>query len=213
MGNGKRDAAELAAAVDAGIRKGLDLPTHSAEHRLVVENSNEAKEVLQIPAGLGELITFARSSRHDHGGTAVSASAATAGIIDVAATGVTGAGWFAALPSAPSQRSSAGVPGGGCHPSRQFRRSRSGTCSSCAIGYDSVARYTAVRVQTVQVIHAIAPLHHDAARELRAADLGCTHPQHAGRASASPRRNGTPHAGYIRGRERSTGVTSGEPTT
>ena len=39
-----------------------------------------------------------------------------------------------------------------------------------AIGYDSVARYTAVRVQTVQVIHAIEPLHHDAARELRAAD-------------------------------------------
>ena len=33
MGNGKRDAAELAATVDAGIRKGLDLVDAFAEER------------------------------------------------------------------------------------------------------------------------------------------------------------------------------------
>ena len=106
------------------------------------------------------------------GGTAVSASAATAGIIDVAATGVTGAGWFAVS----AIGAVVAVIGG-----RSLRRLSPFTAAPQimsppalvrrgAIGYDSVARYTAVRVQTVQVIHAIEPLHRDAAQELRTAD-------------------------------------------
>ena len=175
MGNGKRDAAELAAAVDAGIRKGLDLVdafrgTPAGRRELEREAKRSAADTRR--ARRAHHVRKVQSQVMTIGGTAVSASAATAGIIDVAATGVTGAGWFAVS----AIGAVVAVIGG-----RSWRRLSPFTAAPQitsppalvrrgAIGYDSVARYTAVRVQTVQVIHAIEPLHHDAARELRAAD-------------------------------------------
>ena len=98
MGNGKRDAAELAAAVDAGIRKGLDLVdafrgTPAGRRELEREAKRSAADTRR--ARRAHHVRQVQSQVMTIGGTAVSASAATAGIIDVAATGVTGAGWFA----------------------------------------------------------------------------------------------------------------------
>ncbi len=106
------------------------------------------------------------------GGTAVGASAGTVGVIDVIATGPGGLGWFVVS----GIGAVVAVLGG-----RRWRRLAPFTAIPAipsppalvrrgAIGHESVARYTAVRVQTVQVIRAIEPLHADAATEIRSAD-------------------------------------------
>lgn len=175
MARSRKDGQELAAAVEAGLRKGLDL----------------VDAFMGTPAGRRELAresrrteVEARRAKQAHtwrrvqaqvatiGGTAVGASAGTIGVIDVVATGPGGIGWFvvAGLGAVTA------VIGG-----RRWRRMTPFTALPTipsppalvrrgAIGHDSVARYTAVRVQTVQVIRAIEPLHADAAIEIRSAD-------------------------------------------
>lgn len=173
--DGSQTSAELAAAVEAGLRKGLDLVdafmgTPAGRRELARESrrteveARKAKRVHSARRVQAQVMTI--------GGTAVGASAGTIGVIDVIATGPGGLGWFiisgigavaavlggrrwrrlapfSALPTIPS-------------PPALVRRG--------AIGHESVARYTAVRVQTVQVIRAIEPLHAEAAVEIRSAD-------------------------------------------
>lgn len=175
MAEGKRDAAELAAAVEAGIRKGMDLVdafrgTPAGRRELEREAKRSATEARRARRAYHSRKIQAQTMTI--GGTAVGASAATVGVIDVVATGPGGIAWFALS----AVGAVAAVIGGRAwrrlapfvaipaiaSPPVQIRRG--------AIGYESVARYTAVRVQTVQVIKAVEPLHHEAAREIRSAD-------------------------------------------
>jgi len=165
----------LAAAVEAGLRKGLDL----------------VDAFMGTPAGRRELAresrrteAEARKAKNSHalrriqaqvmtiGGTAVGASAGTVGVIDVIATGPGAIGWFIVS----GLGAVAAVIGG-----RRWRRLAPFTALPTipsppvlvrrgAIGHESVARYTAVRVQTLQVIRAVEPLHREAALEIRSAD-------------------------------------------
>lgn len=175
MARSGKDGTELAAAVEAGLRKGLDLVdafmgTPAGRRELAREakrtqaQARRAKQAHTVRRLQIQVMTI--------GGTAVGASAATIGVIDVAATGSGGLGWF--IVSAVGAVSA--VIGG-----RRWRRLSPFVAMPAitsppvivrrgAIGHESVARYTAVRVQTVQVIRAIEPLHADAAREIRSAD-------------------------------------------
>jgi hypothetical protein len=175
MGQGKRDASELAAAVDAGIRKGLDLVdafrgTPAGRRELERESKKSATDTRRARRAYNA--RKVQSQVMTIGGTAVGASAATVGVIDVAATGPGGVLWFgiaamgavAATIGGRSWRRLAPFSGTPAIPSPPVLVRRG------AIGYESVARYTAVRVQTVQVVRAVEPLHSDAAREIRSAD-------------------------------------------
>ena len=166
---------ELAAAVEAGLRKGLDLVdafmgTPAGRRELAREakrtevEARKAKNAHALRRVQAQVMTI--------GGTAVGASAGTIGVIDVAATGPGGIGWFILS----GLGAVAAVIGG-----RRWRRLAPFTALPTipsppalvrrgAIGHEAVARYTAVRVQTVQVIRAIEPLHADAAVEIRSAD-------------------------------------------
>jgi len=106
------------------------------------------------------------------GGTAVGASSGTVGVIDLVATSSGEFAWFAIAAAGAV----AGVIG-----ARAWRRlvppapvtpieAAPAAVRRGAIGHESVLRYTAVRVQVVQVARAIEPLHADAAAEIRSAD-------------------------------------------
>ena len=168
-------SAELAAAVEAGVRKGLDLVdafmgTPAGRRELARESKRT--EVEARKAKNAHALRRVQAQVMTIGGTAVGASAGTIGVIDVVATGPGGIGWFIVS----GIGAVAAVIGG-----RRWRRLAPFTALPTipsppvlvrrgAIGHDSVARYTAVRVQTVQVIRAIEPLHADAAVEIRSAD-------------------------------------------
>ena len=175
MAQGKRDATELSAAVEAGIRKGLDLVD---AFRGTPAGRRELEREAKRTAALARKERRAYQTRKVQsqvmtiGGTAVGASAATVGVIDVLATGPGGVLWF----GISAMGAVAAVIGG-----RSWRRLAPFVASPAitsppvlvrrgTIGYESVARYTAVRVQTVQVIRAVEPLHADAGREIRSAD-------------------------------------------
>lgn len=173
--DGSQTSTELAAAVEAGLRKGLDLVdafmgTPAGRRELARESrrteveARKAKNTHSLRRIQAQAMTI--------GGTAVGASAATVGVIDVLATGPGGIAWF--LVSGLGAVTA--VVGG-----RKWRRlapftappkipSPPALVRRGAIGHESVARYTAVRVQTVQVIRAIEPLHTEAAMEIRSAD-------------------------------------------
>jgi hypothetical protein len=174
MGRARRGDSDLAAAVESGIQRGLDivdafLGTPSGRREL----AREARRT-QIAARKAKRAHTSRKARAQVmtiGGTAIGASAGTVGVLDVASSGG-GLGWFvvaglgvisafvggrtwrtlAPLAAVPTVAS----------PPPLLRRG--------AIGTDEVSRYLAVRIQTVQVIRAIEPLHTDAAHEIRSAD-------------------------------------------
>lgn len=176
MGQSKRDNSELSASIEAAVQRGLDLVDAfrgtpagrrelEKESRRTVAQVRRAKRVHAARKVQAQTMTI--------GGTAVAASAGTAGLIDMAASGPgSSIGWFVIT----ALGAVAGVIG-----ARSWRRLPPNLQAPAipeapalvrrgAIGHDSVARYTAVRVQTVQVVRAIEPLHADAAAEIRAAD-------------------------------------------
>lgn len=175
MGQGKREAAELAAAVESGIRRGLDLVdafrgTPAGRRELEREAKRSSIEVRRARRA------YSRRRMQAHvmtiGGTALGASAATIGVIDAIASGT---GWIAWFALSAIGGVAAVIGGRSWRAQAPFIEIPAITSPPVivrrgAIGYDSVARYTAVRVQTVQVIKAIEPLHSEAAREIRSAD-------------------------------------------
>lgn len=173
--DGSQTSIELAAAVEAGLRKGLDLVdafrgTPAGRRELARESRRT--EVEARKAKNAHSLRRIQAQAMTIGGTAVGASAGTVGVIDVIATGPGGVGWFIVS----GLGALTAVIGG-----RKWRRlapftslptipSPPALVRRGAIGHESVARYTAVRVQTVQVIRAIEPLHAGAAVEIRSAD-------------------------------------------
>ncbi len=175
LGRDDKDTAELAASIDAAVRRGLDLvdvfrgaPAGRRElERQARESARQARRVHRSYTA-----RKAQAQGLTIGGTAVGASTGTVGIIDLLATSTGDIAWFAVsavgavaaaigarawrrlLPPQPIPTIQAPPP--------LVRRG--------AIGHDAVARYTAVRVQAVQVIRTIEPLHADAAAEIRSAD-------------------------------------------
>ena len=175
MGRSKKDSADLSASIDAAVQKGLDLvdvfrgaPAGRRElERQARQSARQARHVQRAYAA-----RKAQTQALTIGGTAVSASTGTVGIIDLLATSTGDVAWFAVS----AIGAVAAVIG-----ARAWRRLLPPTpiptietapalLRRGAIGHESVARYTAVRVQTVQVIRAIEPLHADAATEIRSAD-------------------------------------------
>jgi hypothetical protein len=160
--------------VEGGSRKGLDLVdafmgTPAGRRELARESKRT--EVEARKAKNAHALRRVQAQVMTIGGTAVGASAGTIGVIDVVATGPGGIGWFIVS----GIGAVAAVIGG-----RRWRRLAPFTALPTipsppvlvrrgAIGHDSVARYTAVRVQTVQVIRAIEPLHGSSV-EIRSAD-------------------------------------------
>lgn len=176
MGQGKRDSSEVAASIEAAVQRGLELVdvfrgTPAGRRELEREARKTAAQVRREKRA--RTARKVQAQTMTIGGTAVTASAGTAGLIDVIAGGPGMViGWF----TISALGAVAAIIG-----ARAWRRLPPTTFAPAitaapalvrrgAIGYESVARYTAVRVQTVQVIRAIEPLHSDAAREIRAAD-------------------------------------------
>lgn len=176
MGKGKRDAAEVAASIESAVQRGLEVfdafrGAPAGRRELEREARKTAAEVKREKRAYTTRKVQAQVMTI--GGTAVTASAGTAGIIDLVAGGPGGVvGWFivsafGAVAAVVGARAWRRLPPVSFVPAITAAPTlvRRG-----AVGYESIARYTAVRVQTVQVIRAIEPLHVDAAREIRAAD-------------------------------------------
>lgn len=176
MGKGQRDGAELSASIEAAVQRGLDLVdafrgTPAGRRELERESRKTAAQLRREKRAYTARKVQAQTMTI--GGTAVTASAGTAGLIDVVAGGPGMAvGWFmitafGAVAAVIGARSWRRLP-----PNLQMPAipEAPALVRRGAIGYESVTRYTAVRVQTVQVIRAIEPLHRDAAAEIRAAD-------------------------------------------
>lgn len=175
MGRSEKNSADLSASIDAAVQKGLDLVDAfrgAPAGRRELERQAKESARLARRAQRSYAARKAQAQTLTIGGTAVSASTGTVGIIDLLATSTGDVAWFAVA----TIGAVAAVIG-----ARAWRRLVPPTpiipieappslIRRGAIGYESVARYTAVRVQTVQVIRAIEPLHTDAAAEIRAAD-------------------------------------------
>ena len=175
MGRSNKGAAELSASIDAAVQRGLDLvdafrgaPAGRRElERQAKESARQARLARRSYAA-----RKAQAQTLTIGGTAVSASTGTVGIVDLLATTSGEVAWFAVS----AIGAVAAVIG-----ARAWRRlvpptpiptieAAPALIRRGAIGHESVARYTAVRVQVVQVARAIEPLHADAAAEIRSAD-------------------------------------------
>lgn len=175
MGRARKDAAEVSASIEAAVQRGLELVdafrgAPAGRRELEREAKQTAARIRRDKRAY--TARKARAQTLTIGGTAVGASSATVGVIDLMATSGGEIGWFvlAAL----------GALAGGIG-ARAWRRlvppdpmpaleSAPPLLRRGAIGYESVTRYTAVRVQMVQVVRAIESLHADAATEIRSAD-------------------------------------------
>jgi len=175
VGRARKDGTELSAAIETAVQRGLDMVDSfrgvpagrrelEREARASAARSRSARRAYTARKAQAQTLTI--------GGTAVGASSGTVGVVEFLATGTGELLWFAGAAIGVV----AGVIG-----ARAWRRlvppepvptieTAPALIRRGAIGYDSIARYTAVRVQTVQVIRAIEPLHSDAAAEIRSAD-------------------------------------------
>ena len=166
---------EVTASIEQAVQRGLELlDSFRGEPAGWRELQRESRNS-EMQARRTQRAYTARKSQAQAlmiGGTAVGASSGTVGVIDLLATSSGEFAWFA-LAAAGAV---AGVIG-----ARSWRRlvppapvtpiqAPPTSVRRGAIGHESVVRYTAVRVQVVQVTRAIEPLHADAAAEIRSAD-------------------------------------------
>lgn len=175
MGRAGKGKAEVSASVEQAVQRGLDLldafrGVPAGRRELERESRNSATQARR--ARRAYTARKVQAQTLTIGGTAVGASSGTVGVIDLLATSSGEFAWFA-LAAAGAV---AGVIG-----ARAWRRlvppapitpieAPPAVIRRGAIGHEAVTRYTAVRVQVVQVARAIEPLHADAAAEIRSAD-------------------------------------------
>jgi hypothetical protein len=175
VGRKGKGRAEVTASIGQAVQRGLEMldsfrgePTGWRELQRESRNS-------EMQARRAQRTYAARKSQAQTlmiAGTAVGASTGTIGVIDLLATS-SGEFWWFALAAAGAVAGAIGA--------RSWRRlappapvtpieAPPATVRRGAIGHESVVRYTAVRVQVVQVARAIESLHTDAAAEIRSAD-------------------------------------------
>lgn len=175
MGRGHEHRAELSASIDAAVQRGREVidsfrGVPAGRRELEAESRRTTAQVRR--AHRAYTVRRVRAQTLTIGGTAVGASSGTIGVIDLLATSSVDAAWFVVAAFGVV----AGILG-----ARSWRRltppapppaisAAPALLRRGAVGYPSVTRYTAVRVQVVQVIRAIEPLHADAAAEIRSAD-------------------------------------------
>lgn len=175
MGWRGKDSSDLSASIEAAVQRGRELVD---SFRGAPPGRRELERESRATADRARRVQreyVARKSRAQTltiGGTAVGASSASVGVVELLATG-TGEFWLFALAAVGTLAGVSGV--------RAWRRlvppapvpqieAPPALLRRGAIGHESVTRYTAVRVQVVQVIRAIEPLHAEAAAEIRSAD-------------------------------------------